>query len=113
MKLVSEVSMSNLFCDKCNKLMKLEKNELICSCGFKKIANLTCLEVPIKNKEIGAGVLGEKEPVNFPHTCSKCGHGGCEVVDLGAAYSDESNVYLYICDRCGYVDRQADGSSNG
>ena len=34
------------------------------------------------------------------------------VKDLGTSYSDESNVYLFKCTKCGHIDRQADGCSN-
>jgi len=31
---------------------------------------------------------------------------------LGASYSDEADVYLFQCKKCGFVERQADGSGN-
>jgi len=98
--------------------MKIEKMNgiqvLVCTCGFYKKANLTISE-SIKEKEpVGEGILDEKrKAVNFPHTCPKCKHEGCEVIDLGPHYSDESDIHLYICDKCGYVDREAEGCSNG
>lgn len=98
--------------------MKIEeingKKVLSCTCGFSKDANIIVAEHIKEKEKIGEGVLdGLKKPVKFPHTCPKCNHDGSEVVDLGARYSDESNIYLFICDKCGHVDRQADGSSNG
>ena len=109
--------MKNLFCDYCGRIMKIEGNEkkmFRCICGFTREAELITSEPKMPVKIIGDGIVdGKKKPVNFPHICPKCNHEGCEVIDLGAHYSDESNVYLYICDKCGYVDRQADGSSNG
>lgn len=110
--------MKNLFCDNCNRIMKIDEKEgkkfLKCSCGFTKQAEISSSETAKKQEEVGKGIPDEKrKPAGFPHTCPKCSHGGCEVIDLGAPYSDESNVFLYICDNCGYVDRQADGCSNG
>lgn len=98
--------------------MKIEEREnkkiLKCSCGFTKKAEISFSETAKKQEEVGKGISdGKRKPIGFPHTCPKCSHETCEVIDLGAPYSDESNVYLYICDKCGYIDRQADGSSNG
>ena len=54
----------------------------------------------------------KESSVGFPNTCKKCGHEGADVADLGAAYSDEANIYLFKCKKCGFTERQADGSSN-
>ena len=110
--------MQNLFCEHCNRIMKIieenEKKILLCSCGFTKPAEISFSEKSKKKEEVGEQISdGKKKKGEFPHICPKCKHEGCEVVDLGAQYSDESNVFLYVCDECGYVDRQADGSSNG
>ena len=110
--------MQKFFCEHCNRIMKLiEKNEdkfLTCSCGFTKNAEISFTEIAKEKEEIGKEVSEEKKKIGgFPHICPKCNHESCDVVDLGAQHSDESNVFLYICDKCGYVDRQADGSSNG
>ena len=67
-----------------------------------------------KKEEKANGVFSAEETAEgFPHKCEKCGHGEADVHDLGAPYSDESNVYLFKCKKCGYVKRQADGSGNG
>ncbi len=87
----------------------------ICSCGFaKEIESEFAIPEKIQKKdEIGEGAISEDKSLEgFPHDCPKCGHDKCEVFDLGAFYSDESNVYLYKCKKCGYVDRQADGTGN-
>ena len=110
--------MKNLFCDYCKKIMKIEETNggkvLSCTCGFFRVANVSTSEHIKEQEKKGEGVLdGKRKQWKFPHTCPKCNHEGSEVIDLGAAYSDEANVYLFICDKCGYVDRQADGSSNG
>lgn len=67
-----------------------------------------------KKKQEAKGVLEqEKQGEGFPNVCDKCGHTQADVHDLGAPYSDESNVYLFRCKKCGHVKRQADGSGNG
>jgi len=107
------------FCEKCGKMLEL-KNFMdikmgICECGFKKFVydNMNIEDKSKKKEEIGKGVLENKdETEGFPNLCPKCGHNFCDVHDLGAPYSDESNVYLFRCRKCGYVVRQADGSGN-
>ena len=66
-----------------------------------------------KKTQKGDGIFEQEEnKEGFPHTCKKCGHSESEVHDLGAQYSDESNIYLFKCMKCGFVERQADGSGN-
>ncbi len=52
----------------------------------------------------------EPEEKGFPNTCKKCGYGYADVIDLGASWTDEANVYLFKCKKCGYVTRDAYGS---
>jgi DNA-directed RNA polymerase subunit M/transcription elongation factor TFIIS len=106
------------FCELCGKMLRLESKEGktfgVCSCGYiKEFESGVAISEKNKKIEVGGGVISEdKNMAGFPHKCKKCGHEGCEVFDLGAFWSDESNVYLYKCKKCGYVDRQADGTSN-
>lgn len=107
----------NVFCDSCGKILEIKtiaNNQLgICSCGFiKRIKLLTTSEKMPEKDEVGEGVAVEIQTHGFPNKCKKCGYGECDVYDLGASYSDESDVYLYRCKKCGYVERQADGSGN-
>ncbi len=81
--------MQKLFCEHCNKIMKLSeengKKILICSCGFTKKAEISFSEIIKKQEETGRGIPdGKRKPVGFPHTCPRCNHEGCEVIDLGA-----------------------------
>lgn len=107
------------FCNKCGKLLHVKEQEGIligkCSCGFlKKIDSVMEISEKGKQSKIAKGVFENIESKGgFPHTCQKCGHTQSDVHDLGAPYSDESNVYLFKCKKCGYVERQADGSGNG
>jgi DNA-directed RNA polymerase subunit M/transcription elongation factor TFIIS len=106
------------FCDNCGKALKI-KNEFnhqigICSCGFTKEVEgeTSFIEKAKKKIEEGKGVFQQEETKGFPHLCDKCGCEESDVTDLGSAYSDESAIYLFKCKKCGYVYRQADGSSN-
>ena len=107
------------FCKLCGRILETKSiNKKIigtCSCGFTIALDgeFSISEKIQKKDEIGEGVIAEDKSLKgFPHDCSKCGYCGCEVFDLGAFYSDESNVYLYKCKKCGHVERQADGTSN-
>jgi len=119
LKIIKNIKMANLnFCPKCGKPLhvKSEQDKKIaeCSCGFTKIIG-SDLVFSTKNKKVtlGKGVISREEDLDgFPHICEKCGHPFSEVHDLGAPYSDESNIYLFKCKKCGHVSRQADGSGN-
>lgn len=106
----------DLFCKNCGRILKLESKEserIIgnCECGFRKEVSQAkfCSKGEIK-KEIGI----EEEIVTkgFSHICKKCGYGECEISEIGAPYSDESNIFLYICKKCGYTERDGYGTSN-
>lgn len=109
-----------LFCNECESLLTLfqsrEGNVIgICSgCGkFHEMKIKLESTEKITHKELGKGIAKDDITIGFPHTCIKCGHNKCEVFDLGAPYSDESDIYLYKCKKCGFVERQADGTGNG
>jgi len=106
------------FCERCGKMLKIsEKNNRKmgnCSCGFEKEINSeTNFAEKTKKIEKGEGVFENKEEKEgFPHRCKKCGHEQSDIHDLGAPYSDETNIYLFRCKKCGHVERQADGTGN-
>lgn len=106
------------FCDKCGKILEIklidQKNIGLCGCGFTKEfdAILSYSEKLIKKQDTGSGVYQEPETIGFPHTCEKCGYNLCDIYDIKAGYSDESDIILLRCKKCKYVERQADGSSN-
>ena len=105
------------FCNMCGKPLKIfqenEKSIGKCVCGFEKEASLIS-NVHIPKKETkGEGVVDvEDDTSGFPHKCKKCSHDYSDVTDMGTFYGDEANVYLFKCKKCGYVERQADGSGN-
>lgn len=107
------------FCEKCSKLLQVKKGKDsssigVCECGFTKILpHLQSTEKIKKKEKVGEGIEEDSSSSSgFPHTCKKCGYGECEIYDLGAAYSDESNILLYQCKKCNFVERQADGTGN-
>ncbi|MEK6891413.1 MAG: hypothetical protein AABX03_04740 [Nanoarchaeota archaeon] len=112
---------NEMFCDECGSILEVKttkegKKFGICNCGFAKEvhSDIISSEIEPKRKEVGEGVIVEETeiPPGFPHTCKKCGYKEAEVYDLGASYSDEANKYLFKCLKCGYTERQADGTGN-
>ena len=85
-----------------------------CSCGFEKqIESLSFSEKSRRAKEIGTGIFNEPETTAYyPHKCNKCGSMKAIAYDLGIFYSDEANVLAYRCKKCGYIERQSDGTGN-
>lgn len=110
--------MNKIFCELCGNLLaiKNENEKYIgkCSCGFTKEieSGISFSDKSQKKNEIAGGIFVKADTIGFPHKCKKCNHEQCDIWDLGAQYSDESNIYLYKCKKCGFVERQADGSSN-
>lgn len=107
-----------LFCEICGKILEItnKNNKIIglCSCGYSKETDFeVSFSEDIKKSEVGEGVINEnEETIGFPHVCMKCGHNECEIWDLGVQIGDESNITLYRCKKCKYVERQADGTGN-
>ena len=68
--------------------------------------NLKVSEKITKKEKIGKGVIEDKDVfADYKHECKKCGHRGAEVVDLGVQYSDEDNLFLVKCGKCGHTER--------
>lgn len=93
--------MASRFCKKCKTLkFPIKKDAKI---------NLKVKEKIPKKEKIGKGVVEDKNLyATYPNKCRKCGHVGAEVSDLGAQYSDEDNLFLIKCGKCGYVERIGD-----
>lgn len=109
------------FCPRCHKMMIMQNdhglNVVRCDCGYYSYDShdTTTSEKILKKQEVAKGVFSPEkyQEEGFPHPCKKCGFDYAEVVDLGAPYSDESNIYLFKCKKCGYIERQHDGTGNG
>jgi len=105
------------FCPDCGRTLSIDTREFrmigYCRCGFfKEMERGFMPSEKTVISEKGEGVLEKDETGGFPHKCDKCGCEEAEVFDLGASYSDESNIYLFKCKKCGYVSREAEGSGN-
>lgn len=108
------------FCKACGKVLFVHNPEMgivQCNCGFKEIieeGHIIGFEEKITQKEVrGSGAVNETHDLNgFPHECKKCGHNMAEAIELGVFYGDEAAVYLFKCKKCGYSERQSDGTGN-
>lgn len=112
--------MAMRFCPRCGKMMIMQDdyglNVCRCDCGYYTYdaVDTTASEKQAKVAEVGKGVAKDSdfETEGFPHKCKKCGHENADVVDLGAPYSDEANIYLFRCKKCKHIERQHDGTGN-
>ncbi|MDP2925496.1 MAG: hypothetical protein Q8N99_03935 [Nanoarchaeota archaeon] len=107
------------FCPVCKSLLKLkeENGKTIgyCSCGFKRTSGIDLSSVDKEKKSTirAGGVISNQDNIEgFDHICKKCSHDKAEVMDLGENSTNESNIYLYRCLKCGNIERQSIGAGN-
>ena len=102
------------FCAKCKTLMSPHKKDgkvfFKCpNCGFSEIIeknNLAVSEKMRKPEKRGEGAVDDKNTfATYNHKCEKCGYYKAEVIDVGIFYSDEDNLILIKCGKCGHVER--------
>ena len=96
------------FCPRCESLMFAKEGLLICDkCNFsKKQDKKLVAKESIKNSERGEGVSdGKNKLATYKHNCRKCGYDRVEVIDMGIFISDEDNLILLKCGKCGWSER--------
>ena len=85
------------FCDSCNEF------ELIKTENVKEVSSNERIE---KQNDKGEGFEDEKNRLaTYPNVCKKCGYGFAQILDLGIFYSDEDNLILLKCGKCGFSER--------
>jgi len=85
------------FCDNCQEF-KIIKEEDINDVSFNEKIE--------KQKNKGEGVREDKnEFANYNHICKKCGYDKAQIIDMGVFYSDEDNLILLRCGKCGFSER--------
>jgi DNA-directed RNA polymerase subunit M/transcription elongation factor TFIIS len=88
---------SYLFCDNCHIFELVKSDENLGMFSNEKID---------KQKERGEGVSNdENEFANYEHICKKCGYNKVQIIDMGIFYSDEDNLILLKCGKCGFCER--------
>jgi DNA-directed RNA polymerase subunit M/transcription elongation factor TFIIS len=59
-----------------------------------------------KQKLIGSGAMSdENTSANYDNKCKKCGHVGAQIIDVGVLISDEDQLTLLRCGKCGFTER--------
>ncbi len=101
------------FCPKCKELLiprKIGENKYILFC--RKCSFYVGNARPLKEKEklkhskIGEGIVKEKnELADYYHVCKKCGYEKAQIIDMGVFISDEDNLILLKCGKCGFSER--------
>ncbi len=110
--------MSLKFCNKCGGIIrskKIDKNKSYSFCNncqeFKLIKeedinNISFNEKIEKQNNRGKGIKeNNNEFANYKNICKKCGYDKAQILDLGIFYSDEDNLILLKCGKCGFCER--------
>jgi len=90
-------TLSYSFCDGCQDFELFKDGKQI---------DFVVKEKMEKMEEFGEGVSDDENNfADYNNKCEKCGYEKAEVIDLGQSYSDEDNVYLLRCGKCGWTER--------
>ena len=103
------------FCKKCGGMLRIqeinkEKSYLFCEkCQNFEIAEtsknlkMSSNEKLKESEEKGQGIKKDSnEFATYKNTCRKCGYNKAEIIDVGVLYSDEDNLILLKCGKCGF-----------
>ncbi|MBP7708250.1 hypothetical protein KA107_01075 [Candidatus Pacearchaeota archaeon] len=99
------------FCKNCNSILfyfnELGKVKTYCKkCKLAKEGESTSFSEKHKIEKKGEGFIHSGNPsANYNHICKKCGHEGCEIIDVGILISDEDNLIMLKCGKCGFSER--------
>ncbi len=103
------------FCPECKSILipYREGDKFVFKCGHCDYSrteahskDLITSEKGEEPEERGEGVASEKnEFATYDHECKKCGYGKAQVLDLGIFYSDEDNLILLKCGKCGFAEK--------
>jgi DNA-directed RNA polymerase subunit M/transcription elongation factor TFIIS len=85
------------FCDSCNEFQLIKTSE---------VKELSSNEKIEKQKDKGEGIGESKNNfADYPNICKKCGYDKAQILDMGIFYSDEDNLILLKCGKCGFSER--------
>jgi len=99
-----------MFCPDCGSILTPKKIKVhisyTCKCGFSEIKpfseNVKIKENP---KHTRVEVIDDINRVAVhDHICVKCGYDKAEIIDKGQMYSDEDDVILFKCGKCGHIE---------
>lgn len=103
------------FCPKCKNVLiprRVGERDFVVKCSecdyvdkFKGKPLVEKNKIPQKRIE-GKGVVEDKDSfATYKHKCKKCGYDKAEIIDVGVSYSDEDDLILLKCGKCGYSER--------
>lgn len=103
------------FCPKCKNILvpkRISEKEFVVKCVkcdyAKKFKGKPLVEenkLPEKEKK-GPGIADNKNVfADYKHKCKKCGYDKAQIIDAGIFYSDEDNLIMLKCGKCGYSER--------
>ena len=101
----------SLFCPRCGSILKIEKEKnnvkYSCCCGFVENEN-NKIQYSLADKPKNKGLRVIDESKNrmavHDHKCKKCGSEKAELIEKGQNYSDEDDVVLFKCGKCGFIE---------
>jgi DNA-directed RNA polymerase subunit M/transcription elongation factor TFIIS len=100
------------FCPSCGEILIPERKgeEFIATCkecGFsRKVKPLEGKENLEPKKKVGEGIIKNENPfATYSNKCPKCGYDKAQIIDMGIFYSDEDNLIMLKCGKCGYSER--------
>jgi|SRR3990172_8404401 len=109
------LSMVLEFCPSCKNILipeKLNGKDFWVKCHhchfskrFKGKALIEKEKVPKKGKTGNKISKVENEFATYKHKCQKCSFGKAQVIDIGSFYSDEDDLILFKCGKCGWSER--------
>jgi DNA-directed RNA polymerase subunit M/transcription elongation factor TFIIS len=109
------------FCSKCNSILTHHKegDKIILKClacgsseEMKDGENLMAGQKIKQKKEIGKGSISDEDIfATHEFVCNKCGNTKAMIIDRGIGYSDEDNLILLKCSKCGFSQRNTKKAS--
>lgn len=114
--------MAREFCPECKNILKAfrENGKTILKCDncgfFEEIENekedLVARQKIKQKEEVGRGIVKAKDIfATYDFVCKKCGNTKAQIIDRGIGYSDEDNLILLRCSKCGFSQRNTKKAS--
>jgi DNA-directed RNA polymerase subunit M/transcription elongation factor TFIIS len=105
--------MGLMFCPQCKTCIVPEKIGvdffISCpNCNFsgKIKEGLKSSEKILQKDSLTEGVSSGENPLaSYENVCQKCGYDKAQLIDVGILYSDEDNLILLKCGKCGFSER--------
>ena len=78
-----------------------------CTCGFTEERGKEDITVSEKTKNKDIRIIDDKNRLAVhDHECEKCGYDKAELIEKGVSYSDEDDVIIFKCGKCGHSKMQ-------